>query len=93
MPHRSHCHSWITVVAFVVLTVAASAPLTAQPTAPTEAEKQAEYVRSHYTKYEYQIPMRDGVRLFTAVYVPSVIEEAVPILRQVAGALDAAQLL
>ncbi len=29
-----------------------------------------EYVRAHYTKYEYRIPMRDGVRLFTAVYVP-----------------------
>ena len=29
-----------------------------------------DYVRSHYTKYEYRIPMRDGKRLFTAVYVP-----------------------
>lgn len=27
-------------------------------------------IAAHYTKYEYQIPMRDGVRLFTAVYVP-----------------------
>ncbi len=27
-------------------------------------------VRAHYTKYEYRIPMRDGVHLFTAVYVP-----------------------
>ncbi len=30
------------------------------------------YVRAHYTKYEYRIPMRDGERLFTAVYVPKV---------------------
>ena len=29
-----------------------------------------EYVKSHYTKHEFKIPMRDGVRLFTAVYVP-----------------------
>src|ERR1700758_1842109 len=29
-----------------------------------------DYVRSHYTKYEFRIPMRDGERLFTAVYVP-----------------------
>jgi uncharacterized protein len=29
-----------------------------------------DYVRGHYTKYEYRIPMRDGKRLFTAVYVP-----------------------
>ena len=27
-------------------------------------------IRARYTKYEYRIPMRDGVRLFTAVYVP-----------------------
>ncbi len=26
--------------------------------------------REHYTKYEFEIPMRDGVKLFTAVYVP-----------------------
>jgi putative CocE/NonD family hydrolase len=29
-----------------------------------------DYVKAHYTKYEYQIPMRDGVKLFMAVYVP-----------------------
>lgn len=28
------------------------------------------YVKNHYTKYEYRIPMRDGLHLFTAVYVP-----------------------
>jgi uncharacterized protein len=27
-------------------------------------------VKEHYTKYEYRIPMRDGVHLFTSVYVP-----------------------
>jgi hypothetical protein len=27
-------------------------------------------LREHYAKYEYQIAMRDGVKLFTAVYVP-----------------------
>jgi uncharacterized protein len=29
-----------------------------------------EYVKAHYSKYEHQIPMRDGKKLFTAVYVP-----------------------
>jgi hypothetical protein len=28
------------------------------------------FVKSHYTKYEFRIAMRDGKRLFTAVYVP-----------------------
>jgi putative CocE/NonD family hydrolase len=36
-----------------------------KPEAPPQFD-----VRAHYTKYEYRIPMRDGVRLFTAVYVP-----------------------
>jgi len=27
-------------------------------------------VRENYTKFEYRIPMRDGVKLFTAVYIP-----------------------
>ncbi len=31
---------------------------------------QENFVKSHYTKYEFRIPMRDGKRLFTAVYVP-----------------------
>lgn len=30
----------------------------------------ADFIRANYTKYEYRIPMRDGARLFTAVYVP-----------------------
>ncbi len=34
------------------------------------AEELADFVKANYTKYEYRIPMRDGVRLFTAVYVP-----------------------
>jgi putative CocE/NonD family hydrolase len=39
--------------------------------APAPAAAQGvEEVKARYTKYEYKIPMRDGVRLFTAVYVP-----------------------
>ena len=34
----------------------------------------------HYTKYEYRIPMRDGVKLFTAVYVPKDTSQTYPIL-------------
>src|SRR5260370_23177177 len=29
-----------------------------------------EFIKAHYTKSEYRIPMRDGKKLFTAVYVP-----------------------
>jgi len=47
----------------------------AAPTAPEE-----DYVKSHYTKFEYRIPMRDGVHLFTAVYVPKDSSQAYPFL-------------
>ncbi|MDT5294145.1 MAG: uncharacterized protein QOJ76_1025 [Acidobacteriota bacterium] len=37
-------------------------------------------VRARYTKYEYMIPMRDGVRLFSAVYVPKDASQKYPFL-------------
>ncbi len=48
---------------------------------PAELAAQGvESVKAHYTKYEYRIPMRDGVRLFTAVYVPKDQTQRYPIL-------------
>ena len=44
------------------------AALRAQQPAPNPPSE--DYIRAHYTKYEFRIPMRDGKRLFTAVYVP-----------------------
>lgn len=40
----------------------------------------AEYVKQNYTKYEYQIPMRDGKKLFTSVYVPKDQSKKYPIM-------------
>ena len=37
-------------------------------------------VKEHYTKYEYRIPMRDGVHLFTSVYVPKDSSRPYPFL-------------
>ncbi len=37
-------------------------------------------IPAHYTKFEFRIPMRDGVRLFTAVYVPTDTKQKYPIL-------------
>ncbi len=44
------------------------------------ADSKEDYVKAHYTKYEYRIPMRDGVRLFTSVYVPKDVAQSYPIL-------------
>jgi uncharacterized protein len=48
-----------------------TAPLA--PLVPAPIKDDAEYarvIRAYYTKYEVQIPMRDGVKLFTAFYLP-----------------------
>ena len=37
-------------------------------------------VAERYTKYEYQIPMRDGARLYAAVYVPKDTSQKYPFL-------------
>ena len=41
-----------------------------------------EFVRANYLKYDFQIPMRDGKKLFTSVYVPKNQSERWPILLQ-----------
>ena len=53
------------VFAALVFSVPAARAQQPMPTPPVE-----DYVRAHYTKYEFRIPMRDGKHLFTAVYVP-----------------------
>ncbi|MFL5347335.1 MAG: CocE/NonD family hydrolase [Hyalangium sp.] len=62
----------LVVLALVALTGTASAQAPAQPPKPPDpAAERAEYIRSHYSKFEYRIPMRDGAHLFTSVYVPN----------------------
>jgi putative CocE/NonD family hydrolase len=39
-----------------------------------------EYIKAHYTKYEFRVPMRDGKRLFTSVYVPKDTSKTYPIM-------------
>ncbi|MCS7024716.1 MAG: CocE/NonD family hydrolase [Bryobacteraceae bacterium] len=44
------------------------------------AAGQKDLIVANYTKYEHRIPMRDGVRLFTSVYMPKDDSEKYPIL-------------
>jgi uncharacterized protein len=39
-------------------------------------------VRAAYTKYEHLVPMRDGVKLFTSVYVPKTCTAPQPMVMQ-----------
>jgi predicted acyl esterase len=40
------------------------------------------FVRARYTKKEVYIPMRDGVKLFTSIYLPKDESKTYPILLQ-----------
>ena len=63
----------LTTLFLVVATVAHAQP--AAPSAPPETS-----LKEHYTKYEYRIPMRDGKKLFTAVYLPKDQSKSAPFL-------------
>jgi len=66
------------IVALVVVATAA-APAWAQRQRPIDDKHLAE-IKAKYTKYEYRIPMRDGKRLFTEVYVPKDQNQKYPIM-------------
>lgn len=64
-----------TLIAFLIL---CAAPLSAQ-LSPQQQEL-ARYVRQNYTKREVMIAMRDGVKLFSAIYEPKERGKKYPIL-------------
>ncbi|HEY6348510.1 MAG TPA: CocE/NonD family hydrolase [Candidatus Angelobacter sp.] len=70
-------HRWSCAVFTWSLLVAVAA---AQAPDPAKEAPKEDYVKAHYTKYEYRIPMRDGKRLFTSVYVPKDASQPYPIL-------------
>ena len=58
--------SFARLAAAILSLVSASALLAQAPAFDTEA-----FVRTHYSKSEFRIPMRDGARLFVSVYAPA----------------------
>jgi len=40
-------------------------------TSETTVNPEEQFILDNFTKYEYQVPMRDGVKLYTAVYIPN----------------------
>jgi len=79
---RSRAAGFLAVLAFAIAAIAlprAQAPAPAPPPGPAPLTG-VDLVRANYTKYEYQIPMRDGARLFTAVYAPKDAAQRYPFL-------------
>jgi putative CocE/NonD family hydrolase len=76
----------LTAIRFLAVAGLAAASLLAQtqtqPQPPSPEMLRREYMLASYTKYEHMIPMRDGVRLFTVVYVPKDESKTYPFLIQ-----------
>jgi putative CocE/NonD family hydrolase len=61
----------------ISLTLLVAGRATAQQGSDNSLES---YIRLHYTKQEQMIPMRDGVKLFTAIYIPKDATDKYPLL-------------
>ncbi|KQV40093.1 CocE/NonD family hydrolase [Massilia sp. Root335] len=64
----------------LLVAIACSALPPAAVHAADDARPAPRDLRETYTKYEYRIPMRDGTKLFTVVYVPKDASKAYPFL-------------
>lgn len=71
----------LTVLAFSLSLAFGASAVHAADTVSADAPAAAKRsLRETYTKYEYRIPMRDGTRLFTTVYVPKDASRPYPFL-------------
>src|SRR2546423_15057831 len=75
-PNR--CFKLSILISLVLLLTSASF---AQPAQLTPQQRElADYIKSHYTKSEAMIPMRDGVKLFVCIYEPKDKKQKYPIM-------------
>ena len=67
---------------FVLLTLVVPVALSSRSlrAADKPADALAEYIKANYTKYEYNIPARDGKKLFTQVFRPKDTSRTYPFL-------------
>lgn len=64
----------IIITAFLILSTAISLP------AQNGTDIDQKWLEANYTKREVMIPMRDGVRLYTAVYEPLTVDHKTPLM-------------
>ena len=67
---------WVAFGATLAGAQTAPQTATAQPSPQEQARRMEEFFSTHFTKREYHIAMRDGVKLYTAVYIPIASEYA-----------------
>jgi hypothetical protein len=70
----------LTRIVFTTVLLAGAVGAQPTPQQQQQANERREYIRANYTKGEFQIPMRDGVKLFTAVYEPKDRSQPYPVV-------------
>ena len=65
---------------YTIVTIALVQVAGLSQTPTTTPNEVAEYIKANYTKREVSIPVRDGVKLFTAIYEPKDTSKKYPIL-------------
>jgi putative CocE/NonD family hydrolase len=72
------------LISFIPLLIFAFVPVELASASDIAAQRKSDApefsVKEHYTKYEFRIPVRDGVHLFTSVYVPKDNSQKYPFL-------------
>src|SRR5258706_9529525 len=69
------------LAAAILLLVRSACASFAQAPAQTQQQRElADYIKSHYTKREVLIPMRDGIKLFAQIYEPKDKKQKYPIM-------------
>ena len=64
---------------FLPLLLLSALPAPILPAADKVEPVDKAWLEENYTKYEYRIPMRDGVKLHTAVYAPKDVSARWPV--------------
>jgi putative CocE/NonD family hydrolase len=80
---RKHIARPAVAASLLVLAVLLSSSPTSTPAAQQpqqQSSELAQYIKANYTKREAMIPMRDGVKLFAAIYAPKDTSQKYPIL-------------
>ncbi len=66
--------------ALLIIPVTLPFAAVAQTNQQKSADVNQAYLREHYTKFEFKVPMRDGVKLHTTIYAPKDDSQRYPIL-------------
>ena len=67
---QNNCRQFITILILILIPLQISC----------SKEVDSLYISRHYIKHEFRIKMRDGIKLFTAVYTPTDTSKNYPIL-------------